>query len=647
LPRFAAALPAVLAFALAAALAWLAGVWIAGAAERITRDELERSLTTAELPWVRFEVDGLNAHLTGAAPSEHARLAALRAAAEVVGPGRLSEAMTLPRALGLVAPVFRIEAMRRGSDVSLVGLVPEADGTEALVARFAAIAPEVQMADMLQTAAHAEPPGWGAAVDFAARALARVEVGRVSVGAGRIEVHALVPDLETRRRLEADLRAVAPRGSVLALDLVAPRPVLAPFLFRLSREGGALRLEACSADSEEARAAIERVLRAAGLTGRPSCQVGLGTPSPRWVQAVEQATAALMRLPAGSVTLSDLSVRLEAPHDTDRAAFDRAAGRLEADLPPAFTLSAALSPPPPDAGPALAEATPEFRVSVDQEGRVVIGGRLPDARLRQVVATFARARFGSLAVAVETRLDPDLPADWTPRVLAGLEALSDLAHGTLLVTAERLDLAGTTGDATAAARLGQTLANRLGGAEGLSLRITYDEAFDPAAQEPTPERCAGWLVTAQAGRKITFAPGSARINDDSAPLLDDIAEVLRRCGELPLEVAGHTDSQGRAETNLILSQSRAEAVVAALGARAVLTGAMVARGYGPERPIGDNATEEGREANRRIELVVIQPQTDPAELSPDDRQALESDLVIAPQTPAQGQTRPALRPPRN
>jgi prophage endopeptidase len=69
-----------------------------------------------------------------------------------------------------------------------------------------------------------------------------------------------------------------------------------------------------------------------------------------------------------------------------------------------------------------------------------------------------------------------------------------------------------------------------------------------------------------------------------------------------MEIGGHTDSQGREEMNLGLSQSRADAVLNGLLARGVLVSNLTARGYGETRPIADNETEEGRERNRRIEF---------------------------------------------
>ncbi len=78
---------------------------------------------------------------------------------------------------------------------------------------------------------------------------------------------------------------------------------------------------------------------------------------------------------------------------------------------------------------------------------------------------------------------------------------------------------------------------------------------------------------------------------------------------IQLEIQGYTDSQGREEMNLALSQSRAESVLNELRARRVITGSFKAVGYGEENPVADNGTEAGREANRRIEFRLIRPDT--------------------------------------
>lgn len=637
-----------LVFLAATGLAGLTGLWLADAAERLTRDDLTRALREARLDWVEFDIDGMTAHLTGLAPDEGARLSALRVASGVVPAGRLTDAIEVPRGQAVVAPVFRIEAMRNQDDISLIGLVPQAMDGEAFLNRLGRLSAGAEVADMLQTADHATPPGWETAVEFAVAALERLAVGQVSVTAGRIEVHALVDSPAERERLTAELRERAPRGQVLVLDLVAPRPVIAPFLLRFSHTEAGGRLEACSAETEEGRQAIERAARAAGLAGRFNCTIGLGAPSPRWPQAAAQAIAAVGRLGAGTVTLSDQSVTFQAPHDIDREEFDRAVARLETALPPAFTLAAEVLPEPEqetgDAGPAL---VPMLQARLSDEGAITITGRLPDPLIREAVGTYARARFGSQAVTVETRIDEGLPTGWSMRVLAGLEALTELHHGRLSVTEARIQLAGVSGNPDAAGQVTALLTERLGRADGFGLDITYDEALDPVQQEPTPERCETWVRQIAADRKITFAPGSARLDTASNEVMDALAEVLRGCGELPLEVAGHTDSQGRDETNLALSQARAEAVITALSQRGVLVASMEARGYGAAQPVADNATEAGREANRRITFGLILPEPDLEALDDDARAALEAALVFEPQTPAADQTRPAARPARS
>ncbi len=80
--------------------------------------------------------------------------------------------------------------------------------------------------------------------------------------------------------------------------------------------------------------------------------------------------------------------------------------------------------------------------------------------------------------------------------------------------------------------------------------------------------------------------------------------MLEDCPGLKLEIGGHTDAQGSEGGNKALSQARAEAVLVALQGRRVDVSGMTAVGYGEGIPIADNGTEEGREANRRIEFVL-------------------------------------------
>ena len=182
------------------------------------------------------------------------------------------------------------------------------------------------------------------------------------------------------------------------------------------------------------------------------------------------------------------------------------------------------------------------------------------------------------------------------------------------------------------------MASKLGEAEEFDIRVTYQEKLDPVAALPTPDECEAEIAGIIAASKITFEPGSATIDAGALGTMDDIAEVLRQCGDLRLEIQGHTDSQGREEMNLNLSQARAQSVLIELRARRVLTSTYSAKGYGEADPIADNETEEGREANRRIEFKLIRP----APSAPEGETTLEtlagnSDTEATTEDSAEGQ----------
>lgn len=105
---------------------------------------------------------------------------------------------------------------------------------------------------------------------------------------------------------------------------------------------------------------------------------------------------------------------------------------------------------------------------------------------------------------------------------------------------------------------------------------------------------------------ILFDTGSATLRPESTPTLADIADALRSRADLRLRIEGHTDNVGNSATNLALSEQRAQAVVAHLVERAgVAPSRLEAAGLGDTKPSAANDTPEGRQQNRRVELVVL------------------------------------------
>jgi outer membrane protein OmpA-like peptidoglycan-associated protein len=108
--------------------------------------------------------------------------------------------------------------------------------------------------------------------------------------------------------------------------------------------------------------------------------------------------------------------------------------------------------------------------------------------------------------------------------------------------------------------------------------------------------------------KVFFDTDKARIQKKSFGLLDQVAQVIRGHAEFKIRIEGHTDSQGSQEHNLQLSKERAEAVRTYLIKAGIEPERLVSVGYGPAMPIADNKTAAGREANRRVEFHIMEPE---------------------------------------
>jgi OmpA-OmpF porin, OOP family len=114
---------------------------------------------------------------------------------------------------------------------------------------------------------------------------------------------------------------------------------------------------------------------------------------------------------------------------------------------------------------------------------------------------------------------------------------------------------------------------------------------------------------------IFFEFGKATLREESMSALDVLFDIMNK-NDIYIELAGHTDSIGSAANNQKLSQDRVNSVKKYLEGRGIPAWRMKAIGYGAERPVADNRTEEGRQKNRRVEVVII-----------DRREALEGQEV--------------------
>jgi OOP family OmpA-OmpF porin len=621
----------VLAVGLSVGGAYLSAGWV----EARSLQAVRSTLIDGQYDWAEAGVDGLQVIIGGVAPDEASRFRVVSDLGGVVDPDRIVDDMDVAASAQIEPPRFTVEMLRNERGVSLIGLIPSEAGRDDFTRTIERLMSDTtKVTDMLETANFPIPRGWEAAISFATEALNDLPRSKISVSHDRVEITAISDSPEEKRRIEAELARAAPSNVTLVLNITAPRPVISPFTLRYKLVDGAGSFDACSADTPEARDAI---LKAAGSVGtlpeRPSCAVGLGVPSPNWTKAVGIAIQGLKALGGGTLTFSDADVTIVALESTAQGHFDRVIGDLDALLPEVFSLHAVLPEKVVVDGTGDGE-TVEFVATHSPEGLLQLRGRLPDDGVEEIVGSYARAQFGSEDVYLATRDDADLPTDWPVRVLAGLETLAMLDHGSVIVQEDYLELRGVSGVKTASDDVSRILADKLGDNENFEISVRYDELLDTTLNIPTPEECVDRLNGILALGKITFDPSSADISDSAQGTVDAIAEIAKQCERVQMEIGGHTDSQGREVMNQDLSQQRADAVLIGLQQRRVRTGNMTARGYGETQPIADNKTEEGREANRRIEFKLL---TDArAAATDDDGEELAEETVTrgdpAPET---------------
>ena len=583
---------------LAALIAWGGAVVI----ERLSVSAVHSRMLTEGITYVEVQADGLQVHLLGTAPNEAARYRVVNLVGSMIESSRIRDKMEVTPVKAVEAPRFSLEMLRNDDGIQLIGLLPEGEAEALLTETAQGLQPDIPLSDMIETAAYPAPDGWEAALAYGMDALQMLPRSKISVAQDRVAITAIATSEAEKRTLESQLAAARPEGLTVQIEISAPRPVLTPFTLRFVKDAQGARFDACSADTDAAQLRILAAAGTAGALGRTSCTVGLGVPTPSWAEATSAGIKAVSELTSATITFKDADVSLQAGADVPQADFDRVVGELKAALPEVFSLDATLEKKPEGgiAGPADFTA-----VLAADTGRIELRGRLTDDRLRAAVDSFARAEFGSKNVYMATRNDPELPDGWAVRVLAGLQALAELEHGSLTVRADTVEVKGVTGKPAGKARIAQILSDKLGQGKPFKVDVSYNEDLDPLAALPTPEDCAQDVGDVLARKKIAFTPSSAEIDSSAGAVMTALADVLKDCAAVQMEIAGHTDSQGSEQGNLALSQARAEAVLLALQGRQVDVSGMVAKGYGEAVPLADNVTDAGREANRRIEFTLI------------------------------------------
>jgi outer membrane protein OmpA-like peptidoglycan-associated protein len=223
-----------------------------------------------------------------------------------------------------------------------------------------------------------------------------------------------------------------------------------------------------------------------------------------------------------------------------------------------------------------------------------------------LLAVVALAAAWYRAPAIEEALEHEVRTAMSREDLANVEVVVDGRDVVLAGEVSdlgRRELAERTAGAVAGVR---TTLSRLSVAAPVPVphMDVEDAAVDEEPSVVLWDSCQEEIDDLLAAGRIDFESSSADITGGSDALLDTLAEVLERCGAVHIEIAGHTDASGPRDENLELSLLRAEAVMGRLASAGVAAERLTAVGYGPDQPLVDNVTPDGRAQNRRIEFRV-------------------------------------------
>lgn len=186
--------------------------------------------------------------------------------------------------------------------------------------------------------------------------------------------------------------------------------------------------------------------------------------------------------------------------------------------------------------------------------------------------------------------------DQNPRTAAGagLGALGGAAAGTLF-----------RGDDRRNALIGAGIGMLAGAAVGQYLDQQQRELEQSLAGSGAQVQRQGDVLTVNFPANVTFDTDSAQIRPQFHPTLNDVASTLQRYPQSYIDVVGHTDSTGSEQYNQQLSERRARSVADFLRSRGVTPARIASYGMGETQPVATNATADGRQQNRRVELRII------------------------------------------
>jgi OOP family OmpA-OmpF porin len=493
--------------------------------------------------------------------------------------------MDATQALSRATPfVLRLE--RRGGKATISGNVPPTGAREKLRAEIAALGLEVS-----DSAAYADgaPKSFPDLASFAVRRLAELDPATTTMTDASLAVSGEARSAADYDKALAALKA-SPFESAVKVEVSPPR--VSPYVFSAAARDGVISLSG-HLPSDDLRKQVIAMAATVGTGAAVSdaTELGAGAPAGDFAGALAFAVGELGKLSQGKVAVSDGKIIIEG-QGRQNILGETIRADAKARLPSGFEIARL----DVMAGP----MTPYVFSAQRAGGDVTLSGYAPDEAVRNRLVETARRNFFDAKVVDRLMIAKGAPQNFADATDRSLAALARLDEGKLAISDSNVSLAGVARHQSARAEIAASFADALPqsfrGEAQLSTRIVGSPLV--------ASQCGAALSELLAKSPIVFASDDSAIAAESAPLVDAIAATALRCPGATLEIAAHTDNVGIAEVNLGRSKRRAQAVVERLAKAGVDPFRISAVGYGGERPIASNDSDENRARNRRVEIVV-------------------------------------------
>ena len=410
---------------------------------------------------------------------------------------------------------------------------------------------------------------------------------RISVSGRDVSLSAEAFSEDGRRSAASEVEAVV--GVRLLNDGTRLIVEAKPFLWSVERDvvritlGGSAPLPASKARLVEATRAV-----AGGTEVSDRMTLARGAP-PRFDNAALLLVDQIGKLKEGKIALSDTSVSL--------SGLAREIGSREAivaalrNLPEGYSVKENAIKAPPYV----------FQANKDPVANTItLAGYVPDNAVHAAIVAAVGRKFFSGKLVDNLKASVGAPQGFSNAVVAALGALSRVSTGSLVISDREVKLSGDALYAVAA----DQIRDGLGGELPQGWTSKAEVSVKPVASGVDPTVCQQLFFDLLGKARIKFESGRATIDKDSMGLLDRLIETALRCPTANIEVAGHTDSDGDDNTNMALSEKRAQAVAEYLIKAGLPADRLKAVGYGSSQPVAVNDTDEGKAKNRRIDFVV-------------------------------------------